>query len=119
MVANGPQRRAWLAWRAEQLGRFYRRACQELTAVRPDGRLYLAGADMFGAERDAELRPSLPRRATLAEAMLWVGIDVDGCAWASTPIGCGTFPTAWSSAPERIVSRCDLATAPPSWRWAR
>ena len=45
-----PQRGAWLAWRADQLCRFYRRACDELTSVRPDGRLYLAGADMFGGQ---------------------------------------------------------------------
>ena len=99
-LAREPQRRAWLAWRAEQLGRFYRRACQELTSVLPDARLYLAGADMFGAERDAELRPSLPRRATLAEAMLQVGIDAQRLRDVSQRLVL--------LRPERIVSRCDL-----------
>ena len=69
-------RRAWLEWRAAQLGKFYRRAYEELAAIRPGSRLYLAGAGMIGGpELEAELRPALPRRTTIAAALLRVGID--------------------------------------------
>ena len=69
--------REWLQWRAEQLSRFYGRVRDELTAVRPGGRLYLAGASMLdGQELQNQLKPVLPRRLTMAEAMLRLGIDV-------------------------------------------
>jgi len=67
----------WLDWRADQLSRFYGRIHAELAAARPDGRLYLAGANMLaGEEFERELRPSLPREMTITEAMMRVGIDV-------------------------------------------
>ena len=74
----GPGRRAWLEWRAAQLSRFYQRVDQELKAVRPGARLYLAGADMLtGPELQRQLRPALGRRITIAETLLSVGIDVE------------------------------------------
>jgi len=73
---NGEHRQMWLQWRAIQLSRFYRTIHAELTAARPDARLYLAGAGMLsGPELESQLRPTLPRRATMSEAMLEVGID--------------------------------------------
>ena len=87
---NGPQRfaeraafltqetsrRIWLEWRAAQLATFYRRVAEELTAIRPNSRLYLAGVGMLsGPELEAELRPTLSRRTSLAESLLRVGID--------------------------------------------
>jgi hypothetical protein len=75
-LAQESNRRAWLEWRAAQLGKFYRRAYEELATIRPGSRLYLAGAGMIGGpELEAELRPSLPRRSNIAEALLGVGID--------------------------------------------
>jgi len=75
-LAQESHRRPWLEWRAAQLGKLYRRAAEELTAIRPRSRLYLAGAGMIGGpELEAELRPALPRRTTLAESLLRVGID--------------------------------------------
>jgi hypothetical protein len=75
-LAQEANRRAWLEWRAAQLGKFYRRAYEELATIRPGSRLYLAGAGMTGgAELEAELRPTLPRRTNIAEALLGVGID--------------------------------------------
>ena len=75
-LAQEPQRRAWLEWRAAQLAKFYRRAYDELAAIRPGSRLYLAGAGMIGGpELERELRPTLPRRTTIAAALLRVGID--------------------------------------------
>lgn len=60
----------WLAWRAEQVGRFYHRLQEELSKVRPDDRLYLATARML--EGDAMrrwLKPSLTHRTGLADAL--------------------------------------------------
>jgi len=78
----GPHRRAWLQWRARQLATFYQSLYAELertvTRQRPDAsaRLYLAGAGTFdGPELQAVLRPALPQRMTLADALLQVGID--------------------------------------------
>jgi hypothetical protein len=74
--AEEPQRRAWLEWRAAQLAKFYRRAYEDIAAIRPGSRLYLAGADMLsGPDLDSDLRPTLPRRTTIASALLRVGID--------------------------------------------
>lgn len=66
----------WLQWRAAELSRFYRRVLDEVSAVRPEGRLYLAGAGaLAGPKSQAKLRPTLPQRATMAEALLEVGIN--------------------------------------------
>ena len=66
----------WLKWRADQVQQFYRRVQAELAAVCPGRRLYLAGANMLAGEQmQQRLRPSLPRKMTIAEAMLQVGID--------------------------------------------
>jgi len=66
----------WLAWRAEQLVAFYREIRRDVAAARPDARLYLAGAHaLSGKELRNDLQPALPRRITLAEALLQVGID--------------------------------------------
>jgi len=75
--AENPNRQRWLEWRAAELGRFYAKVQAELAAFRPCGRLYLAGAKMFDSENlEYQLRPMLPRRMTVAEAMLYVGIEV-------------------------------------------
>lgn len=66
----------WLDWRAEQVAAFYCRAHRELTACRPDMRLYLSGARMFeGEAMQQQLRPKLSRRVTLERTMMQVGID--------------------------------------------
>ncbi len=73
---TGESRRLWLDWRAEQLSRFYRRVHNELTAIRPGSRLYLTGAAaLAGTELQNDLRPALPQRTTIADALLRVGID--------------------------------------------
>ena len=70
-------RREWLEWRATRLAQFYRRIQAELNAVRPGARLYLCGAELLSGEAAAEeLRPSLLRKITAAEALLHAGIDV-------------------------------------------
>ena len=48
-----------------------------VAAVRPGMPLYLAGAEMLaGPDVEAELRPTLPRRSSLATAFLHAGIDL-------------------------------------------
>lgn len=102
-LTEGPQRRAWLEWRAAQVAAFYHKVREELTAIRPDARLYLAGAGMFdGPEAEASLRPTLPRRATVAAAMLQVGIDARFFASPGDRSGIVLLR------PERIASEADL-----------
>ncbi len=78
----GLHRRVWLQWRAARLAEMHRAIQRELEQAvarhRPQAQthLYLAGAGMFDSqELQTLLRPSLPRRMTLGEAMLQVGID--------------------------------------------
>jgi hypothetical protein len=69
--------REWLDWRADQLGRFHRRIQQELAAFRPDAHVFLTAASLFtGDPWQRELRPSLPQRLTMSEALMRVGIDL-------------------------------------------
>jgi hypothetical protein len=75
-LGQDPQRRAWLDWRAAELAKFYRHVHEELVAIRPGSRLYLAGAGMIGGpELDRDLRPTLPHPTTVASALLRIGID--------------------------------------------
>ncbi|MGO8691385.1 MAG: family 10 glycosylhydrolase [Thermoguttaceae bacterium] len=75
-LTSDDHRGAWLQWRADELHRFYARVRQALAADCPDGRLYLAGAEMLcGAEIQAELRPVLPPKNTLVDSLLLAGID--------------------------------------------
>jgi hypothetical protein len=75
-LLSDAHREAWLGWRAEQCQRFYRHVRDVLSTVRPEVPLYLAGAEMFASpELAAPLRPTLPPRATLTDALLAAGID--------------------------------------------
>jgi len=86
-LASPQNRQRWLQWRSNELSRFHRRIQSELTAIRPDGRLYLAGANMLtGEEMEYQLRPALPRRITIADALLQVGIDVAQHRDAQAPL---------------------------------
>ncbi len=74
---TGEARTAWLQWRADELGGFYRRIQDEIEAACPHARLYLSGAHLFDSEElQRELMPALPRKTSMADAMLLVGIDV-------------------------------------------
>lgn len=74
-LLTGKHRPQWLSWRAEQLANFYRRVRDQLQQVRPKSRLYLVGTHMFeGRSWNQWLQPSLPQRATLADAMLQAGV---------------------------------------------
>jgi hypothetical protein len=72
----GPGRRAWLTWRSGVLADFHRRIQRELSAVRPDARLYIASTNVLdSSELSRELRPGLPSRARIEEALLAIGIQ--------------------------------------------
>jgi hypothetical protein len=74
-VLLGPQRQAWATWRAGRMLDLYQRMQRQLTAVRPDLKLYLAGAEVFkSSELRTALRPTLPSRP-LDETMLEIGLD--------------------------------------------
>ena len=69
-------RRKWLEWRADCVSRFYQRLQAEVTASRKGARVYLATANLLsGPEWQQRLRPSLPRRMTMTDAMLEAGLD--------------------------------------------
>ena len=102
-LAEPPHRQAWLQWRCGQLAQFYRRAAEELAALRPNSRLYLAGAGMTGGpELEAELRPALPRRTTLAATLLQLGIDPRHFP--------DNQPRIMLLRPERVAAEADLAS---------
>jgi Glycosyl hydrolase-like 10 len=75
---TGPGRRAWLIWRSDALADFYRRVQRELAAIKPEARLYLAPTNPLKLpELERELRPGLPSRGRIDEALLAVGIRPD------------------------------------------
>ena len=72
---TGPGREAWLQWRAGVLADFHRRIRTEVIAARSDAQLYLAPTNMFDMpELERELRPGLPSRGKIDQALLAVGI---------------------------------------------
>jgi hypothetical protein len=71
----GPGRQAWLEWRAEMVADFHRRLQDEIGGRRQGAKLYLAGATMLeNRQTQYRLRPTLPRRVKLDDAMLELGI---------------------------------------------
>lgn len=72
----GPQRKAWLAWRAGVLADFYRRMQQEVARHRPDAKLFLAAAGLFeGPYAQERLRPALPQSAKVDRVLLELGLQ--------------------------------------------
>lgn len=72
---SGPGRAAWLQWRARIVADFHRRLQEEVGSRHQGARLYLAGATMLeNRQTQYRLRPTLPRRVKLDEAMLELGI---------------------------------------------
>ncbi len=72
---RGPGRAEWTAWRARTVGDFHRRLQEEIGSRHKGAKLYLAGATMLdNRQTQYRLRPTLPRRAKLDEAMLELGI---------------------------------------------
>lgn len=69
-------REAWIEWRCDVLGGFYRRLGQRVAARRGDARLYLASAGLFsGPQMQRRLRPALPQREGLDAVLRGMGLD--------------------------------------------
>jgi len=113
----GQNRLAWLQWRADALSRFHRQLQAEVTAVRPDGRLYLAGANMFaGDEWEYQLRPALTRKTSLAEALLRAGIDTQHYQSEQGPVLLRPERIVPSGAPAALALSLELGQMPDADR---
>ena len=72
---SGAAHSVWLEWRAGVLADFHRRLETEVVARRAGAKLYLAGGTMMeNRQTQFRLRPSLPRRAKLDDALIELGI---------------------------------------------
>jgi hypothetical protein len=75
-LLTGPQREAWLSWRAGKLRDFYRDVQRDLALVRTDARLYLSPTHLTDSPAwQTRMRPTLPSRGDPAEALLEMGWD--------------------------------------------
>jgi hypothetical protein len=81
---NGAGRAAWLAWRVGVVEQFHRRVERELATLRPGAKLYLAAGTMLEhRQTQFRLRPALPKRAKLDEALMELGVRADAYRDAS------------------------------------
>ncbi len=70
------ERKAWLAWRAEQLAKFYADIQNDVARSRPSAKLYLATSGLLSSSLITdEMQPRLPLRGDLADTMLQLGLD--------------------------------------------
>ena len=77
-LLNGQHRQTWVDWRVAMVSDFYRQAERRVASAHPGARVYLAGIDPLGSdELQAELRPTLPPRKSIEEALREAGIDPD------------------------------------------
>lgn len=68
-------RQLWLRWRAERLAELHARMQQRIALRRRDARLYVTVTDTLREGETAhQLRPALPPRSTLSEALLASGL---------------------------------------------
>jgi len=72
---SGAAHSVWIEWRANVLADFHRRLETEIVGRRAGAKLYLAGSTMLeNRQTQFRLRPSLPRRAKLDDALIELGI---------------------------------------------
>lgn len=75
-LLTGQHRKTWIDWRVAMVSDFYRRAERRVATAHPGARIYLAGVDPFSSdELQAELRPTLPPRKSIEDALREAGID--------------------------------------------
>ncbi len=116
-LLNGTYRQKWLRWRAAELRRFYGQVDELLKAARPEARLFLTGADMFsGPGAQAELKPVLGRRTSVAEAMLRAGIDLEMYRQPEGPLLLRPEPVAPLGPPGVRAVHLELAQMPDADR---
>ncbi|MCL2347240.1 MAG: hypothetical protein FWC50_03150 [Planctomycetaceae bacterium] len=91
----------WLRWRAAQVAAFYKRMRNVVTEVRPDAKLYLAGAKMFDGPLCRKMfLPSLTRPGSVYQAMIYQGFD---------PVLYQNEPALVLMRPEKVVATDNLA----------
>jgi len=72
----GDKKEVWMNWRASEIAALHERLASPIAAKRPGARLLLTGGKLFSTPSlAAAMRPALPRRSSIAEAMLDQGID--------------------------------------------
>jgi hypothetical protein len=75
---SGEGKKEWLQWRAERLAALYGKMAMELTQTNDDARLFLVASGLLeGQTVQMAMRPALPRRYKLAQALYELGIDPD------------------------------------------
>ncbi len=73
---QGPDREAWLDWRAKQMASLYTSMQRDLQRHRGNARLYLAGGEMLHSDvLERQMRPTLPAQAKQRQILLSIGID--------------------------------------------
>ncbi len=72
----GPQRAAWLNWRAGVMKNLYRAIRREIVLARPDAFLVLSGGRLLdGPPWQTRLVPTLPQRLRAENVLLELGLD--------------------------------------------
>jgi hypothetical protein len=72
----GEGKMQWLDWRARRLAHLYQRMSDEVRQANANARLYLVGAGLLESPAvQMAMRPALPRRYKLADALLEMGLD--------------------------------------------
>jgi hypothetical protein len=67
----------WLRWRTGQVTAFYQRMAETVTSIRPDAKLYLAGAKMFDSPLSQRtFFPSLIHPGNIGNVLVYHGFDL-------------------------------------------
>ena len=101
----------WVRWRVKKVADFYRTMCKLVTEIRPDAKLFLAGADMLEGSRIQEsFYPSFNKNAdsisTLYSSFLILGFDLQQIAKENGIV---------FLRPEIIASSGQYAKLAPQW----
>lgn len=73
---QGADSEAWLAWRAKQITTLYTMVQRDLVRRRGNAKLYLAAGEMLHSDTlERQLRPTLPGKLKLRDALLAIGVD--------------------------------------------
>ncbi len=76
--SHPPFLESWLRWRTEQVRQFYARMAAEITALRPDAKLYLAGATMLDhPDLQPYCVPAILPRSVLLYPLRLIGFDLN------------------------------------------
>jgi len=75
-VLAGEARAAWVRWRCQELGKFYRRLAETMASTRPDARLILACRQVLpNPSADEEIRHQIRMQGRLTDLVAACGLD--------------------------------------------